>query len=115
MLSCCSPPFPLSPLLPWTTVSLPATFVDSPLRRRSGAALLQMGSHNLNKTSTRSHCIMTLQVKARSRDEDGKLGPTRHGRISLVDLAGERSCTGAPLDGADALAPWAWQVQNAMV
>ena len=50
---------------------------------------LQMGSHNLNKTSTRSHCIMTLQVKGRSREEDGKLGPLRHGRISLVDLAGD--------------------------
>lgn len=48
-----------------------------------------MGSHNLNKTSTRSHCIMTLLLEGRHRDEDGSLGPVRYGRLSLVDLAGE--------------------------
>ncbi|KAJ7533278.1 hypothetical protein O6H91_13G040500 [Diphasiastrum complanatum] len=52
-----------------------------------GAKNRKMGSHNLNKDSSRSHCVMTLHMDSHWKLDDG---PTiiRHGRMIFVDLAG---------------------------
>jgi hypothetical protein len=49
---------------------------------------VQVGSHELNKDSSRSHCIMTLHVDSLC-DITGDGHPiVRYGRMLFVDLAG---------------------------
>ncbi|XP_024537495.1 kinesin-like protein KIF3A [Selaginella moellendorffii] len=52
-----------------------------------GAKNRKVGSHNQNKDSSRSHCIMTLYVDSISSMGDGPI-LLRHGRLLFVDLAG---------------------------
>jgi len=51
------------------------------LRNRSVA------SHELNRDSSRSHCVLTVYVDSMVAAENGHIS-TRHGKISFVDLAG---------------------------
>ncbi|KAH7293487.1 hypothetical protein KP509_28G028000 [Ceratopteris richardii] len=52
-----------------------------------GAKNRKVGSHDLNKDSSRSHCIMTLHVDSCSEIGDG--APiVRYGKMLFVDLAG---------------------------
>ena len=51
------------------------------LRNRSVA------SHELNRDSSRSHCLLTVYVDSMVAAENGQIS-TRHGKISFVDLAG---------------------------
>jgi hypothetical protein len=51
------------------------------LRNRSVA------SHELNRDSSRSHCLLTVYVDSMVAAENGHIS-TRHGKISFVDLAG---------------------------
>ena len=51
------------------------------LRNRSVA------SHELNRDSSRSHCLLTVYVDSMVASEDGQI-ITRHGKITFVDLAG---------------------------
>ncbi|XP_024527288.1 kinesin-like protein KIF17 [Selaginella moellendorffii] len=52
-----------------------------------GAKNRKMGTHNLNKDSSRSHCIMTLHVDSLCHMDAGP-PVTKLGRILFVDLAG---------------------------
>ena len=49
--------------------------------------VLQVGSHDLNKDSSRSHCIMTLHVDSITEIEGGS-PIVRYGKMLFVDLAG---------------------------
>ena len=45
-----------------------------------------MASHQLNRNSTRSHCVFTVFVESRSRVESSE--KVTRGKLNLVDLAG---------------------------
>jgi kinesin family protein 6/9 len=45
-----------------------------------------ISEHQLNKCSTRSHCIFTIHVESRSRVESSER--VIHSKLNLVDLAG---------------------------
>ncbi|KAI9137246.1 P-loop containing nucleoside triphosphate hydrolase protein [Paraphysoderma sedebokerense] len=45
-----------------------------------------IGDHQLNKTSSRSHCILTVYMESRSRDESSER--VIYSKLNLVDLAG---------------------------
>lgn len=57
----------------------------------------RVGETNMNKQSSRSHCIFTLRVEAKRRLEDGALFETR-GKLHMVDLAGSECAKSANLD-----------------
>lgn len=46
----------------------------------------KVGSHELNKDSSRSHCIMTVYIISEIASEENNI--KRYGKISFVDLAG---------------------------
>jgi kinesin family protein 6/9 len=46
----------------------------------------QIAAHQLNRNSTRSHCVFTLHVESRSRVESSE--KVIRGKLNLVDLAG---------------------------
>lgn len=52
-----------------------------------GAKNRKVGSHELNKDSSRSHCIMTLHVDSSTEIEDGS-PIVQYGKMLFVDLAG---------------------------
>ena len=58
----------------------------------------RVGETNMNKQSSRSHCIFTMRVEAKRRLEDGALFETR-GKLHMVDLAGSECAKSANLDG----------------
>lgn len=45
-----------------------------------------ISDHQLNKTSTRSHCIYTIHIESRSRVESSE--KVTYSKLNLVDLAG---------------------------
>nr|XP_024401166.1 kinesin-like protein klp-20 isoform X2 [Physcomitrium patens] len=53
-----------------------------------GSRNRKVGSHELNKDSSRSHCIMTLHVDSLCQVGDDAPPITRYGRMLFVDLAG---------------------------
>nr|AMS24259.1 kinesin OrphIII protein [Marsilea vestita] len=53
-----------------------------------GAKNRKVGSHDLNKDSSRSHCIMTLYVDTVTDIGDGSPPIVRYGKMLFVDLAG---------------------------
>lgn len=55
----------------------------------------KVGSHNLNKDSSRSHCMMTLYLSRRN-------APGAEGRLSFVDLAGSERLPESQSAGAAA-------------
>ncbi|CAB9508005.1 Kinesin-like protein KIN [Seminavis robusta] len=57
----------------------------------------RVGETNMNKQSSRSHCIFTLRVEAKRRLEDGALFETR-GKLHMVDLAGSECAKTADMD-----------------
>ena len=65
---------------------------------RKAQHLRRVGETNMNKQSSRSHCLFTLRVEAKRRLEDGALFETR-GKLHMVDLAGSECAKSANLDG----------------
>lgn len=59
----------------------------------------KVGETNMNKQSSRSHCIFTLRVEAKRRLADGALFETR-GKLHMVDLAGSECAKTANMDDA---------------
>jgi Kinesin motor domain len=57
----------------------------------------KVGETNMNKQSSRSHCIFTLRVEAKRRLEDGALFETK-GKLHMVDLAGSECAKTADMD-----------------
>ena len=57
----------------------------------------KVGETNMNKQSSRSHCIFTLRVEAKRRLDDGALFETR-GKLHMVDLAGSECAKTADMD-----------------
>lgn len=51
-----------------------------------GETVRSISEHQLNKTSSRSHCIFTLHVESRSRVESSEKVMTS--KLNMVDLAG---------------------------
>ena len=45
-----------------------------------------VGEHQMNKNSTRSHCIFTIYIQQRSRIESS--AKVIHSKLNVVDLAG---------------------------
>ena len=58
----------------------------------------RVGETNMNKQSSRSHCIFTLLVEAKRRLPDGAVFETK-GKLHMVDLAGSECAKSANLDG----------------
>ena len=54
----------------------------------------RVGETNMNKQSSRSHCIFTMRVEAKRRLPDGALFETR-GQLHMVDLAGSECAKSA--------------------
>eukprot|EP00232_Nephroselmis_pyriformis_P019793 CAMPEP_0182887266 /NCGR_PEP_ID=MMETSP0034_2-20130328/20720_1 /TAXON_ID=156128 /ORGANISM="Nephroselmis pyriformis, Strain CCMP717" /LENGTH=441 /DNA_ID=CAMNT_0025020625 /DNA_START=24 /DNA_END=1345 /DNA_ORIENTATION=+ len=64
--------------------------VDALKALRDGLVRRKLASHNLNATSTRSHCMYTLHVDSLPSKDGGDISSSmkRYGRICFVDLAG---------------------------
>lgn len=60
----------------------------------------QVGETNMNKQSSRSHCIFTLKVQAKRKVGDGSLLEVS-GKLHCVDLAGSECAKSADLDKND--------------
>ena len=56
-----------------------------------------MASHQLNRNSTRSHCVFTVFVESRSRVESSE--KVTRGKLNLVDLAGSERIKKTGSDG----------------
>ena len=56
----------------------------------------QTGSHGLNEFSSRSHSVLTVTIDSETQPdiEDDSLYVTKRGKLSFVDLAGERDGRG---------------------
>eukprot|EP00658_Telonema_sp_P-2_P039287 TRINITY_DN2810_c0_g1_i2.p1 TRINITY_DN2810_c0_g1~~TRINITY_DN2810_c0_g1_i2.p1 ORF type:complete len:359 (+),score=93.54 TRINITY_DN2810_c0_g1_i2:190-1266(+) len=54
-----------------------------------GSKNRSVGSHNLNRDSSRSHALMTVYVEAEVDDPDDPY--TRYGKLTFVDLAGSEN------------------------
>ncbi|XP_023930806.1 uncharacterized protein LOC106161497 [Lingula anatina] len=48
----------------------------------------QVGAHNLNETSSRSHSMLSLMIDSEVPDGDENIYITKHGKLTFVDLAG---------------------------
>lgn len=59
----------------------------------------QVGETNMNKQSSRSHCIFTLKVEAQRQLPDGSTLEVS-GKLHCVDLAGSECAKSANLDGS---------------
>ena len=59
----------------------------------------KVGETNMNKQSSRSHCIFTLQVDAKRCLPDGSVFECK-GKLHMVDLAGSECAKTASMDGA---------------
>jgi kinesin family protein 11 len=57
----------------------------------------QVGETNMNKQSSRSHCIFTLRVEAKRQLVDGSVLEI-DGKLHCVDLAGSECAKSADLD-----------------
>ena len=57
----------------------------------------KVGETNMNKQSSRSHCIFTLKVQAKRRLKDGAIFETR-GELHMVDLAGSENAKTAGME-----------------
>lgn len=60
----------------------------------------QVGETNMNKQSSRSHCIFTLRVQAKRKIADGSVLEVS-GKLHCVDLAGSECAKSADLDKKD--------------
>ena len=60
----------------------------------------QVGETNMNKQSSRSHCIFTLRVEAKRKLVDGSILEV-DGKLHCVDLAGSECAKSADLDGGN--------------
>ncbi|KAJ3093130.1 Kinesin-like protein kif9 [Quaeritorhiza haematococci] len=56
-----------------------------------------ISEHQLNKTSTRSHCIFTIHIECRSRVESSE--KVIYSKLNLVDLAGSERLSKTQTDG----------------
>ncbi|GMH69323.1 hypothetical protein TrLO_g8416 [Triparma laevis f. longispina] len=59
----------------------------------------RIGETKMNKQSSRSHCLFTLNVKAKKQYPDGVMEV--NGKLHMVDLAGSECAKTATLDKAD--------------
>ena len=59
----------------------------------------RIGETKMNKQSSRSHCLFTLNVKAKKQYPDGVMEV--NGKLHMVDLAGSECAKTAALDKAD--------------
>lgn len=57
----------------------------------------KVGETNMNKSSSRSHCIFTIRVHAKRRLEDGALFESK-GKLHMVDLAGSECAKTANME-----------------
>ena len=57
----------------------------------------KVGETNMNKSSSRSHCIFTIRVHAKRRLDDGALFESK-GKLHMVDLAGSECAKTANLE-----------------
>jgi kinesin family protein 11 len=62
----------------------------------------KVGETNMNKQSSRSHCIFTIRVDAKRRLPDGSIFECR-GKLHMVDLAGSECAKTANLGGSVSL------------
>lgn len=58
----------------------------------------KVGETNMNKQSSRSHCIFTIQVDAKRCLPDGSVFECK-GKLHMVDLAGSECAKTASMDG----------------
>ena len=58
----------------------------------------QVGETNMNKSSSRSHCIFTLKVHAKKKVPGGNSILEVNGKLHCVDLAGSECAKSANLD-----------------
>jgi len=58
-----------------------------------------VGETKMNKQSSRSHCLFTINIKAKVQYPDGTMEV--NGKLHLVDLAGSECAKTASLDKAD--------------
>ena len=58
------------------------------------------GETNMNRKSSRSHCVFTINVSTEKKFSDGRVNETR-GKLHLVDLAGSESAKTAAIGKAD--------------
>ncbi|GMH87098.1 hypothetical protein TrVE_jg10935 [Triparma verrucosa] len=59
----------------------------------------RIGETKMNKQSSRSHCLFTLNVKAKKQYPDGVMEV--NGKLHMVDLAGSECAKSASMDKAD--------------
>jgi hypothetical protein len=59
----------------------------------------QIGETKMNKSSSRSHCIFTMKIKAKSVTSDGAGIMEINGKLHMVDLAGSECAKTASGDG----------------
>lgn len=55
---------------------------------REGHRNRRVGSHEMNKDSSRSHSLLTVHVDRVTKDDSNQATTTKYGKVSFVDLAG---------------------------
>jgi kinesin family protein 12 len=55
---------------------------------REGHRNRRVGSHEMNKDSSRSHSLLTVHVDRVTKDDSNQTTATKYGKVSFVDLAG---------------------------